>query len=82
MSVRAGPARDRRAATEDVGEGPAESEEDTAEVHLHASLSLHSQGLRRDVTAIHKFRTVFGNKLIPEQRVNEGHTLGFGVSRS
>jgi hypothetical protein len=56
MSVRAGPASDGCAATEDVGEDSAEPEEEGAKVHLHVSVSLHSQGLRREVTAKIKFR--------------------------
>jgi len=75
MLVRAGLARDGRAATEDVEEDSVESGGDTADVHLHVNLSWHSQGLRREVTAINVFRTVLSNRPIPEQRENEGHTL-------
>ena len=60
MSVRTGPASDGCAAMHNV-------EEDSAEVHLHVSLSRHSQGLRRDVTMKNKFRTVLSDGPIPEQ---------------
>ena len=82
MSLCAGPARVGCAATEDIGNDSVEAGGDIAELHLHLSLSWHSQGLRRDVTTINKSGAVLSNKPILEQRANERLTLGFGVGRS
>ena len=66
MSLCVGPARDGWAATEDIGNDSAGAGGDIAELHLHVSLSWHSQGLRREVTTINKSGTVLSNKPIPE----------------
>lgn len=56
MSVRTGPASAGCVAIRNIRGDSLESEEDTAEVHLHVNLSRHSQGLRRDATMKNKIQ--------------------------